>query len=211
MTTTPVREPVTLMGSRVVLSIPGERDIDRIAELCRETEISTWTTVPAPYGRADAEGFVLGAVTRGWAQGTDCTWGIRFSAGGELQGMIGIEGIADGAAEIGYWLAPEARGRGLMSEAAGLAIDHAFARQGVGPATGLGLRRLAWHAFVGNAASASVARRAGFQFEGTRRLGAAQRGERLDDWQASLLHNDPREPAGDWPDETYVQRPPVRS
>jgi RimJ/RimL family protein N-acetyltransferase len=211
MSTLPPLEPVVLTGSSAVpgavpsgavLSIPGEDDIDRIAELCGDAAIATWTTIPKPYKRADAESFVLGAVTRGWAHGTSCTWGIRREPRGKLLGMIGLDGISDGEAEIGFWLAPEARGIGLMSQAVSLVVDYGFAPEG------LALQRIVWHAFVGNAASASVARRAGFRFEGTRRLGGTQRGRRLDDWQASLLSTDPRQPAEDWPASTSVQRDP---
>lgn len=198
------REPVVLTGSRVVLSVPGEGDLDRVTEFCSDPAVAGWTTVPSPYSRADAEEFVLGLVVETWADGKSCTWAIRLQPDGDLVGMIGLDGIRDGEAEIGFWLAPEARGQGVMTEAVSLTIDYAFAS-----AAGLGLQRVVWHAFVGNAASAAVARRAGFRFEGTRRLGGTQRGRRLDDWQAALLHDDPRVPASDWPDVTYVPRDPV--
>jgi RimJ/RimL family protein N-acetyltransferase len=201
MTAESTREPIVLTGSRVVLSVPGAADIDRVTELCAEPAIARWTTVPSPYVRENAETFVLDIVPAAWTSGASRTWAIRESEDGELIGMIGLDGIRDGEAEIGFWLAPEARGRGLMTAAVALAIDHAFAPE----PSGLGLDRLVWRAFVGNAASASVARRAGFRFEGTRRAGGVQRGVRLDDWQAALLPSDPREQAGDWPDATYVQ------
>lgn len=201
MTTASTREPVVLTGSRVVLSVPGVADIDQVAELCTDPSIARWTTVPSPYSRDNAEAFVLDVVPAAWLSGSSCTWAIREESDGELIGMIGLDGIRDGEAELGFWLAPDARGRGLMSAAVALVVDHAFA-----PApSGLDLDRLVWRAFVGNAASASVARRAGFRFEGTRRAGGSQRGVRLDDWQAALLRDDPREQAGDWPDATYVQ------
>ncbi|WP_223694486.1 GNAT family N-acetyltransferase [Leifsonia poae] len=211
MTSVPPREPVVLTGSRAVLSIPTGHDIDRITELCRDAAIAAWTTVPVPYVRADAEGFVFGFVTSGWAHGTGCTWAIRLEPDGPLVGMIGLDGIKDGEAEVGFWLAPDARGRGVMSEAVSLVADYAFAPSGlaVRAASGLGLERLVWHAFTGNAASAAVARRAGFRFEGEHRLGGSQRGRRLDDWQASLLRDDPRTPASGWPEQTFVQREPV--
>jgi RimJ/RimL family protein N-acetyltransferase len=207
MTAMPPREPVVLAGSRVVLSIPGERDIDRVTELCQDAAVSAWTTVPLPYTRADAEGFVLGMVTRGWAERTNCTWAIRREATGELLGMIGLDGIDDGEAEIGFWLASAARGQGLMSEAVSLVLDYGFAPEDAQPVAGLGLERVVWRAFLGNAASAAVARRAGFRFEGTRRRGGVQRGRRFDDWQASLLRDDPRHPVSDWPDATSIQHP----
>ncbi|OJX74395.1 GNAT family N-acetyltransferase [Leifsonia sp. 71-9] len=193
---TPSVSPVELTGERVVLSVPTDADVDRIAELCVDPAIAEWTTVPSPYTRDDAVSFVNGFVADGWASGRIHTWGIR--ADGALVGMIGLNGVEDSAAEIGFWLAPEARGRGLMSEATALALDYGFA-----PAPeGLGLQRIVWHAFAGNAASAAVARRAGFTFEGVSRLGAVHRGRRRDDWQAGLLATDPREPADGWPAET---------
>lgn len=57
MTTPPV-SPVVLTGERVVLSTPTEADVDRIAELCVDPAIAEWTTVPSPYTRDHAVGFV---------------------------------------------------------------------------------------------------------------------------------------------------------
>jgi|SRR6478752_1497197 len=189
--------PVVLRGPRVELSTPAEPDIDRVAELCRDPAIAEWTTVPSPYERSDAESFICEMVADGWASGRGCTWAIRED--GQVLGLIGLDGIADHAAEIGFWLAPEARGRGLMTEATGLVLDFAFAEA----PDGVGLQRVEWHAFGGNIASAAVARRAGFRFEGVSRLGAVQRGIRRDDWQAGLLRDDPRAAADGWPAETF--------
>lgn len=192
----PSVSPVTLAGERVVLSAPTEADIDRIAALCVDPAIAEWTTVPSPYTREHAVGFVTGMVADGWVTGRSHTWAIRVDD--VLVGMIGLNGIADGAAEIGFWLAPEARGTGVMSEAVALVVDHGFAA----PPAGLGLQRILWRAFAGNHASAAVARRAGFTFEGMSRLGAVHRGQRRDEWLAGLLAGDPRSEKGDWPVET---------
>lgn len=192
---------VTLSGDRVTLSPPEEADVDLVTEYCRDPEVQRWTTVPSPYERTDAAHFILDVVASGWATGTTATWAIRLEPGGELRGMIGLDGITDGAAEIGYWLAPEARGQGVMTAAVELVCDHAFA---AGSRGGLGLRRIVWHAFLGNIPSAMVVRRAGFRFEGVRRLGGVQRGARFDDWSASLLRDDPRAPASGWPAETFA-------
>ncbi|WP_426623189.1 GNAT family N-acetyltransferase [Leifsonia sp. McL0607] len=195
------RAPVQLAGGPLVMSAPDAHDIDRIAELCREPAIAAWTTVPSPYERADAERFVMRTVPDGWAGGRECTWAIRDASTGALQGLAGLHDIDDGEAEIGFWLAAEARGRGWMACAVQLVLDFAFAEA---PA-GLALQRVVWHAFAGNAASAAVARRAGFQWEGVARLGVSHRGVRRDEWQAALLAADPREPSSDWPGATYVQ------
>jgi len=191
--------PIELAGSRVTLVTPAESDIDRIAELCADPAIARWTTVPSPYRREHAVGFVTAVVPDGWASDRVCTWGVRLD--GELMGMVSLGDIHGHQGEIGYWLAPQARGRGVMSEAVALVLAYGFS-----PAPdGLALRRVVWRALAGNAASAAVARRAGFRWEGVVPNGAEQRGERRDEWRAVLLPDDPRTPAGDWPDLSYVQ------
>ncbi|MGO4536534.1 GNAT family N-acetyltransferase [Leifsonia sp. 2MCAF36] len=192
-------QPVVLTGERVTLSTPSLADIDRIAELCGDPAIARWTTVPSPYRREHAVGFVTSVVPDGWASGRVCTWAVR--TGDVLVGMVSIADIHERQGEIGYWLASEARGRGVMSEAVDLVIRFGF---GARP-HGLALERMVWRALVGNAASAAVARRAGFRWEGSVSGGAEQRGERFDEWRASLLPDGPREPADDWPDDSYVQ------
>ncbi|NEN06953.1 GNAT family N-acetyltransferase [Diaminobutyricibacter tongyongensis] len=192
---------VTLSGDRVTLSMPDESDVELVTEYCRDPDVQRWTTVPSPYERTDALHFILDVVPAGWVTGSMATWAIRREPADELRGMIGLNGIAEGAAEIGYWLAAPSRGRGLMTAAVELVCDHAFAPAAQG---GLGLRRIEWHAFTGNLPSAAVARGAGFRFEGTRRLGGVRRGERLDDWSAALLRDDPRAPAPGWPSETFA-------
>lgn len=195
--------PVELRTARLVLSVPTGADVDAITEACQDETLQRWTTVPSPYGPNDAETFVGTFVPAGWAAGTARTWGIRLSSeedGAEgsttLVGMIGLEGIEDGAGEIGYWLAPSARGRGVMSEAVAAVLDHAFDAEGVG------LERVQWRAYRGNRPSAAVARGAGFRFEGTRRLGAVGRSGREDEWTAAILSADERSPADGWPAET---------
>ncbi|MBN9631776.1 MAG: GNAT family N-acetyltransferase [Actinobacteria bacterium] len=197
------RAPKELAGGPLILSAPGTDDIDRIADLCRDPRIAAWTTVPTPYERTHAEGFVTRVVPDGWTSGRECTWGIREATTHVLHGMIGLHHIDEGEGEIGYWLAEEARGRGWMARAVQLVLDFAFAES----PDGLALQRVVWHAYAGNAASAAVARRAGFQWEGVARLGVAHRGVRRDDWQAGLLATDPREPSSGWPGYTYIQAP----
>lgn len=207
-----------------MLSTPTAADIDAIAQCCQDAAVQRWTTVPSPYSHADAEHFVHHIVDPGWEAGTAATWGIRAHERAPVVGMIGLSGIAHGGAELGFWLGSAARGAGVMSEAVRLVCDFGFAQadsgvdsgvdSGLGARVGagvdagldagLGLQRIQWHAIIGNAASASVAWRAGFRFEGTKRLGGVQRGIRVDAWSAALLSTDERRPAGGWPPETLV-------
>ncbi|MER7796992.1 GNAT family N-acetyltransferase [Microbacterium sp. NPDC096154] len=180
-------EPVVLRTARLTLSRPVEADVDAIFEICQDPLIQRFTTVPSPYLREDAVTFVA-LVAEWWDSGRECVWAIRDERG--LAGMMGLHEIKDGAAEFGYWLAPQARGRGYAAEAARSVVDFAF-----GP---LRLERLEWHAVVGNLASARVAQNLGFQLEGIRRRGLAGHGPRVDGWIAGLLSTDPRTPQV-WP------------
>lgn len=190
-------QQVVLRSARLVLSAPTMDDVDAIADACSDPTVAAWTTVPSPYSRDHAVEFVTGVVDPGWDTGTECAWAMRM-ADGEFAGMVGLSRIASGQAELGFWLARERRGSRLMSEAARVACDFGLS------AAGLGLQRIEWHAFVGNTASAGVARALGFRFEATQRLAGVQRGRRLDQWSAALLSNDERSAVVDgWPPETF--------
>lgn len=201
-----VTAPVELRTARLVLTIPTSDDVDDITAACQDEAVQRWTTVPSPYSASDAATFVNDFVTAGWEASTTRTWAIRLRAepsgtagrspaSATVIGMIGLEAIADGAAEIGYWLAPSARGRGIMSEAVALVVHYAF------DADGVALERVQWRAYRGNRPSAQVAHGAGFRFEGTRRLGAVGRSGREDEWTAAILHTDERSPVDGWPAE----------
>ncbi|CRK53598.1 Acetyltransferase [Rhodococcus sp. RD6.2] len=182
-----------LAGTGLVLTAPTPSDIDRIAKCCTDPAIGRWTTMPVPYTRSDAEAFVRKVVPVGWADRSP-TWAVRRTAAGAVLGMIGLGARDSSAAEVGFWLAPEARGEGIITRALNLVCDFGFR------VDALALERIEWRAFVGNSASAEVARRVGFRFEGTARSGGLQRGTRRDMWVAALLPDDPREPAVGWPD-----------
>lgn len=106
--------------------------------------------------------------------------------------MIGLARLGGGAPEIGYWMAREARGQGIVGEAAGAVVDWAFAAER--PA----IARIEWRAVVGNVASARTARRLGFRYEGLLRQAASNSFGRADLWVAGLLRDDERSPQP-WP------------
>ena len=82
-------------------------------------------------------------VPESWASGTELTWAIRRTSGGELLGVIGVR---EPRHEIGYWMGAAHRGAGLMSEAAVAVADWALAG-GIRGAT-----TLFWRAVEGNVA-----------------------------------------------------------
>jgi RimJ/RimL family protein N-acetyltransferase len=80
--------------------------------------------------------------------------------------------------EIGYWLFPHARGRGVATKTARALAEHAF---------DLGVQRVVAHVKVGNSASERVLERAGFTREGISRSMPSADGSRIDKTVWSLL------------------------
>ncbi|MEP6599095.1 MAG: GNAT family protein [Actinomycetota bacterium] len=118
-----------------------------------------------------------------WASGR-AVFAIVGPSENELLGAMGFVGPAeDGTAEIGYWVSPWARGRGVARTATRLICRWAFVE--------LGLFRIEWQTFVGNETSRRVAESCGFRYEGVLRGRSSQRGERRDHWVAGLLRTDP--------------------
>jgi RimJ/RimL family protein N-acetyltransferase len=125
-----------------------------------------WAALESPGGRLwhgselatpDA---VAAAVARraDWSTGDHASWALVD--GSDLLGSASLFhlGRHEGEAEIGYWVAPAHRGRGLAVLAAGAACRWGFAD--------LGLHRVQLFHAVENTASARVAEKAGFTREG---------------------------------------------
>ena len=89
----------------------------------------------------------------------ELSWALDTGADDEngLVGMIGLKPAGEGAAEIGYWVAPAFWNTGYASEAVEGLVAHA-ARSG--------WRELTAGVFQDNPASARVLTRAGFGYEG---------------------------------------------
>ncbi|MDO4887910.1 MAG: GNAT family N-acetyltransferase [Actinomycetaceae bacterium] len=184
-------ERVTLTTERLTLSPPNSNDIEAITRLCQDPAIQTWTTVPVPYTRDDAASFISDIVDAGW-QAASPTWAIRFEEDGPLLGVISIADRG-AAGEVGFWLSAELRGLGIMTEALGRVVDFGFEE--------MALPSLIWMCEIHdepNWASAKVAWRCGFAFEGRVRGLVPNKGEARDALVASLLPSDSHEPKGPW-------------
>lgn len=94
----------------------------------------------------------------------DFTIAIFDRSTGTAVGGTGLHRIHHGAheAEIGYWIRPDLRGRGLCSEAVAGLISWAFTPQSQG---GWGLRRLHIRCAGQNVASRAVPRKLGLREE----------------------------------------------
>jgi ribosomal-protein-serine acetyltransferase len=83
---------------------------------------------------------------------------------GRAAGTIGLRvNLLKHNGELGFWIGEEFEGRGLVTRACRLFIDHAFGE--------LGLHRISLHAGVENLRSRAVAERLGFREEGVIRDG----------------------------------------
>jgi RimJ/RimL family protein N-acetyltransferase len=179
---------IALTTGRLILKAMEPQDIDAVTEICQDPEIQRWTRIPSPYSRADAVSFVTEIAPAGRAAGTDAVFGLYHATTGDLLGAVGLHGIAPASAgrtsrgEIGYWLAPAARGHGYVTEAVRAVCRWAFAE--------LELERIEWLAFLPNEASRQVALKSGFTIEGTLRRKHVHRGQRVDTWIGSLLSTD---------------------
>jgi len=160
---------VTLDGERVRLRPWCDEDVPRVVEACGDERNRHWlSTLPSPYTDEHAATYLSGCRARASA-GTGLVLAIADAADNRCVGSIAVMGLAGDdqtAGEIGYWSHPDARGRGVMSEAVHLVVRHAFAPVEDG---GLGLRRLVLRAAAGNAASRHVAERNGFVQTGVQR------------------------------------------
>ncbi len=148
-------QPVTLESARVRLEVPTRADTAAITAACQDPDVIRWTTIPTPYRDQDARTFVDALVGPGWASDREYTWAIRRPGSTWLDGIISYR---TAGRDLGFWLAPSARGAGLMHHAVELVVGWAFDR---------GAPDVYWECYAGNTASASVARRAGFSYTGT--------------------------------------------
>ncbi len=178
----------TLTDGTVTVRAHRDDDVAGVVEQSRDPASIRWTTVPTPYGPADAEHFVREIMPGGWADGR---WGFAVEADGRYAGTVELRDEGGGRAELAFGSHPWARGTGTMERACRLVLDWGFADQGV--------RTVVWHAHVGNWASRRLAWRLGFTFGGTLRGYLRHRGDELvDAWSATLLSTDDRSPRTVW-------------
>jgi RimJ/RimL family protein N-acetyltransferase len=145
----------TLRDGDLVLRPKRRSDVDAITAACQDPEIPRWTLVPSPYTRADAEAYLAGSADEA-AAGKAVNLLAVDARDGRLLGSFGLMELdrEPGYGEIGYWVAAEARGRGVATRAVRLLAD--WAREE------LGLTRIDVLPHRDNAASRRVAEKAGF-------------------------------------------------
>ena len=138
-------------------------DVPRVAQICQDPEISRWTRVPSPYTDEHARTWIEQTV-RDWDRREgEAAFAVTEATGGKVVGAIGLRLMEDYSprGSIGYWVASEARGRGV-----GTAALRLVSRWGLDE---LGLGRVELVTDPENRASQRVAEKAGFRHEGTLR------------------------------------------
>ena len=116
-------EPVTLTTDRLLLRPFQLTDVDDVYAYARDSEWGRHLPVPNPYEYRHAVEFVARSVLTSWEKNP--TFAICLN--GKCVGGINIMvDSSSGTAEIGYSIAREHWGRGLVPEAATAVMDWAF-------------------------------------------------------------------------------------
>lgn len=164
------REPRTTWLANPVVEGDGVRlrpftaaDAPRVVEAIGDPVTQhSLAFLPRSPGEADGHRF-LEQVQERLATNHTITWAFCTPEDDRLLGVVGLYRMAE-EPEIGYLTHPDARGRGLTTRAAALAVRHAF--------EDLGLPRLAGYASAPNVASLAVLERLGMRRTGVQREAA---------------------------------------
>jgi RimJ/RimL family protein N-acetyltransferase len=185
--------PVTLSDGVVTLRPWSRDDAGFIADACAEPAIRRYSVPldrrgdPTPLvSITDAEA-TIDAFAANWrafattGHPSGVAFAIADARSGEAVGQCGVDDwSSEEVAQIGYWLSANARGRGFATRAVILLTRWLFE---------LGAARVFLTIVADNEASVAVARRAGFEFEGTMRSHAVWQDQRCDVmWFAALPH-----------------------
>jgi RimJ/RimL family protein N-acetyltransferase len=175
---------------RLLLRGYRAEDAPEVALACRDELIQQWLPLPNPYTDDDALAWCTDIAPRFRTSGGGIEWAAVRRGDGRLIGSFGLKRTDWRArtSEIGYWVAPWARGEGLAVEAVTaisrwLLVEQRF-------------ERLVLRAATGNLASERVAGKAGFTREGVARNAGFNNAGRVDLVVFSLVPTDldrPRE------------------
>lgn len=150
----------TIESDRLRLRPLRADDADRVHAALQDDRTRTFVGT-APVMKQDGVTFVRRQLEAD-AKGDRYNWCIADRGTDELLGHIqlfGLSGFDTSAAELGYVVHPDARGKGVLTEALTLVTDWAFRPTADG---GFGKRRLHLGTAAGNAASRHAAEQAGY-------------------------------------------------
>jgi ribosomal-protein-serine acetyltransferase len=174
-----------------VLRPYSEEDAAELTAVVAENRahLARWMPWAATYGYQDSLDYI--AKTRAQTEAGDGFEGA-IVVGGEIVGGAGLHSVdrLNRSTSIGYWLAADAVGSGLMTATVRALLDLAFG--------GWELHRVVIEAVVDNARSRAVPERLGFTVEGIAREAKRIRGRYEDAALYAML-------ASDWPPVAAVE------
>ncbi len=163
----------TIKTERLTLRPLQDSDAANIALFVGDKRVAMkLAVVPYPYPDGAAESYI--AYSRA-PETAETIWGMDKD--GALIGMISISAKQGGTGNIGYWLAPQLWGGGLMSEALGAVV--AYARE-------QGFKRLLASVHQDNEGSAKVLMKCGFAYIGESETHSIPRGGMVPAWEYQL-------------------------
>ena len=134
--------------------------------------------IPYPYTEQDGVDFISAMLS---ADEND-TFAFTITVDEKVIGSIGVyrqENIHRQTAELGYYIAEEYWGKGIMTEAIKQICQYVFQKSDI--------LRIYAEPFAYNEASCRVLEKAGFQYEGTLRNNAVKNGKVIDMKMYSIL------------------------
>ena len=137
--------------------------------------------LPYPYTEQDGADYISAMLSAN----EDETFAFAIIADNKVVGSIGVfrlENIHRQTAELGYYVAEEYWGKGIMTEAVKQICEHVFDKSDI--------IRIYAEPFAYNIASCRVLEKAGFQYEGTLRSNAVKNGKVIDMKLYSLLNRE---------------------
>ena len=158
----PPSVPVPLAFGSYLLDAATADDVDAVAAAFADPDIALWNPGARRPGSTARERAELWLADRAvWAP-DHCSWVLR-DVDRRMVGQVSIHSLDEeiGTGEIGYWLTPSGRGRGLGAAAVDTATRWTF--------DVIGLARIELFHAVENEASCRLATRCGYLLEGTAR------------------------------------------
>lgn len=179
------RDPPTLQTSRLTLRRMRPEDAEEMHRYASDPEVARHMLWEPHESLRDSENF-LRFVRERYARGDPAGWGLEERETGRFIGTCGMQAWRPehSRAELGYVLAREHWGRGLMTEAVAAVVDFGFDR--------IGFNRLEARCLDGNVASARVLEKVGMTREGTSRSSHFVGGAFRNLHHYAMLREDPR-------------------
>lgn len=154
-------EPTEIVAGRFQLRPPSLRDVPDLVAMARDEDIQLWN--PVASGADEEKAREWAERWADWDGGTRALFCVYEATEGRVLGMVSLHKIdvENSGGELGYRVAPWARGRGVATTAVRTVTDWAFGF--------LDLTRIQLIHAVENAASCRIAEKVGYRLEGTTR------------------------------------------